>query len=231
MLTAILGKIVHQEDPGAVEVDFRVQQPLAVLCRHSEGLGGTKRLLVELDRGIGVADDQVRRDGLGGFGHFNLLDCGSVDRWLERRCDVHAPLPSRRTRVPSADRRPEIFGQALTPPQQQSGNNRSCPQSALRPNRDKFAISPSRTSHRWRRTRSPRALYAAPAPAPGSRGCGWSPTPVVPGLSDRMFSATRRSRWRCGNRMQTPCRAPTGPPARSCGSRDPLLLPMPPSSP
>src|SRR6267378_3221336 len=51
-----------------------MHQALAVLCRHPQGFGGAERLLVELDRGIGVVDDEMRRDDLHGVGHFGLLD-------------------------------------------------------------------------------------------------------------------------------------------------------------
>jgi hypothetical protein len=36
----------------------------------AQRFGGAKRLLVELDRGIGIVDDEMRRDGLHGVGHF-----------------------------------------------------------------------------------------------------------------------------------------------------------------
>src|SRR3979411_2128723 len=62
--TAVLGKVIHHENPRAANVNFRMHQALAVLCWHPHHLSGAKRPLVELDRGIGVVDDKMRRDDL-----------------------------------------------------------------------------------------------------------------------------------------------------------------------
>src|SRR5882757_1220908 len=51
-----------------------MHQALAVLRRHPQRFGGAERLLVEFDRGIGVVDDEMRRDDLHGISHFGLLD-------------------------------------------------------------------------------------------------------------------------------------------------------------
>jgi hypothetical protein len=74
---AVLGKVVHHENPRAVEVQLRMHQALAVLRRHPQGFGGAERLFIERDRGIGVADDEMRRDNLN-CGHFKLLNVVST---------------------------------------------------------------------------------------------------------------------------------------------------------
>jgi hypothetical protein len=45
----------------------------AILCRHPQRFGGAERLLVEFDRGVGVIDHEMRRDGLHGVGHVSML--------------------------------------------------------------------------------------------------------------------------------------------------------------
>jgi hypothetical protein len=51
-------------------MELCVHQAFAVLRRHPQHLGGAKRLLVELDRSIGIVDDEMRGCGLHGVGHF-----------------------------------------------------------------------------------------------------------------------------------------------------------------
>jgi len=46
----------------------RMHQALAVLGRHPDRFGGAERLLVEFERGVGVADDEMGGDDLDG-GH------------------------------------------------------------------------------------------------------------------------------------------------------------------
>ena len=67
--TAVLGEIVIEKKPRAIEVQFGMHQALAVLRRHAKRLGGAEGSLVELDRRIAVVDDEMRRDGLHGVGH------------------------------------------------------------------------------------------------------------------------------------------------------------------
>jgi len=57
----------------AVDLNFRMHQPLAVLGRHPDGFGGAERLLVEFEGCVGVADDEMGGDDLDGVGHGALL--------------------------------------------------------------------------------------------------------------------------------------------------------------
>ena len=62
----MLGKVVHDEYSRAVDLNFRMHQALAVLGRHPDGFGRAERLLVEFERGVGVADDEMGGDDLDG---------------------------------------------------------------------------------------------------------------------------------------------------------------------
>ena len=78
MRAAMLGKIVRQENPRAVDVNFRMHQAFAVLRRHAHRFGGAKRLFVEVDCGIGVVDDEMRGNGLYEFSHCGFLAFGTI---------------------------------------------------------------------------------------------------------------------------------------------------------
>src|SRR5258705_8206743 len=73
LLATMFGKVVHHENPRTANLDFRMHQPLAVLRRHPYHLGGAKRLLVELERRICIADDEMRGYDLNRIGHFLKL--------------------------------------------------------------------------------------------------------------------------------------------------------------